>query len=974
MKKILACLLTLCMVLSMVGVLGMSASAATAEYTMTQVYDGGNYGTSPAWGSVVTISSAEELNMLSAYVSAGKNTSGVTFKLTADITLNADTFAADGTWVEPDGTTAKTGTPVSFTPIGFVDGGAPLSFNGTFDGDGHTISGLYINSDQNDVALFSKVSSIGTVKDMTVKNSYVKGSFNVAAIVASLEYTQNGIPSVLNCTNAGYVVGSSSVAGIVATSTRSVIANCVNSGTVKGDVGVGGILSVAMGAAKVVNCLNTGSITAADSYAAGIVAGAQKGTFENNLNAGTIAISDEDHINTAGAIIAMLIDDTPSLKGNFYLKDSAPFAVAETTEDDSTVALVKTADELKAPAMVAELNLYPLRSDVAQAWTFGNTTPVLSGALPVATVETASGKYVAAGSLADAAKMVGEGKKVTVIRHSAISGGEIGGTYTLDLGNYTTYVSSALTVSTGTVTVTDSGKLGHLNAQNCSAFKLQGGNLRIEKGSFTSTSTYAVSNEGTGILSIYGTPYLQGVDGDVFVAYSNTLVGNNGAAEPTAYTGGSILVACGFEISETTVIAKSFNENIIKVKDFNASKYVLQYSENGDVGAAKIAYGSWGVFGAMLALAALLFVITAVRTSSFKKRMKNYVIIPFLPALGYFTEKQLIALAAGAAVLLIALITMIAKGVSQKKKESAAKAAKAAKGQKKATPVAEKPVKEEAVVEEPVAEETVAEEAVVEEPVAEETVTEEAVVEEPVAEETVAEEAVVEEPVAEETVTEEAVVEEPVVEEADVEESADAANDAEEADVEEETPVTPEAAPAVASPKSDDGTDRLVIAQTDANGNVIYSTYKKSFTARMIQAPADVQERYETLKNALLSYKKVNARTSWSYESFKCGREQLAKFAIRGKTLCLFLALDPEKLEDSKYNVADAGSAKKYATVPCRLRLTSKRSVKWGLELIEMLAEKEQLVKNPKFKAQKYLKEYASTEELIEQNLIKKIH
>ena len=169
------------------------------------------------------------------------------------------------------------------------------------------------------------------------------------------------------------------------------------------------------------------------------------------------------------------------------------------------------------------------------------------------------------------------------------------------------------------------------------------------------------------------------------------------------------------------------------------------------------------------------------------------------------------------------------------------------------------------------------------------------------------------------------------------------------------------------------GAEKLVIAETDATGNIVYSTYKKSFTARMIQAPADVQERYEILKNALLSYKKVNARVSWSYESFKSGRTQLAKFAIRGKTLCLFLALNPAELEESKYNIADVGSAKKYETVPCRLRLTSKRSVKWGLELIEMLAGKTELVKNPKFTAQKYLADYQSTEDLIAQNLIKKI-
>jgi hypothetical protein len=167
--------------------------------------------------------------------------------------------------------------------------------------------------------------------------------------------------------------------------------------------------------------------------------------------------------------------------------------------------------------------------------------------------------------------------------------------------------------------------------------------------------------------------------------------------------------------------------------------------------------------------------------------------------------------------------------------------------------------------------------------------------------------------------------------------------------------------------------DRVVVAETDANGNVIYSAYKKSFLARVIQSPVEVQERYETLKNALLSYKKVNCRTSWSYDSYKTGRKQLAKFAIRGKSLCLFLALDMSELEGSKYNVADAGSSKKYETVPCRLRLSSKRSVKWGLELIEKLAEKEGLVKNPKFKPQTWSIESETTETLIEKGLIKKI-
>ena len=166
--------------------------------------------------------------------------------------------------------------------------------------------------------------------------------------------------------------------------------------------------------------------------------------------------------------------------------------------------------------------------------------------------------------------------------------------------------------------------------------------------------------------------------------------------------------------------------------------------------------------------------------------------------------------------------------------------------------------------------------------------------------------------------------------------------------------------------------DQVVVAERDAAGNMVYSVYKKSFMARLIQSDKEVQERYETVKNALLSYKKVNSRVSWSYDSFKSGHTQLAKITIRGKTPYLYLALDPASLEGSKYNVTDAGKAKKYSTVPCRLRLTSKRSVKWATELVDVLAEKNGLVKNPKFQPETYVSENETTEALIEKGLIKK--
>ena len=60
-RRILACLLTLCMMLGLVSALGFSAAAAPTTYTMTALYNGGDMTVEPASNDVVTISSAEEL-------------------------------------------------------------------------------------------------------------------------------------------------------------------------------------------------------------------------------------------------------------------------------------------------------------------------------------------------------------------------------------------------------------------------------------------------------------------------------------------------------------------------------------------------------------------------------------------------------------------------------------------------------------------------------------------------------------------------------------------------------------------------------------------------------------------------------------------------------------------------------------------------------------------------------------------------
>lgn len=247
--------------------------------------------------------------------------------------------------------------------------------------------------------------------------------------------------------------------------------------------------------------------------------------------------------------------------------------------------------------------------------------------------------------------------------------------------------------------------------------------------------------------------------------------------------------------------------------------------------------------------------------------------------------------------------------------------------------------------------------------------------EEPTAEETPAEEEPAEPqpapaaPVPEEETDRPA---EPSPEETSEEEQAPA----EEPAAEDNIPDTEESAPAEGADVTGELSDLIVTSETDEAGTVttggrrIYVMYNRSFTAKLIQAGETVQAKYGRLKNELLSYKKVRSRMSWTNDSFRLGRETVAKFALRGKTLSLYLALDPASLEGTKYRYEDASSVARYAAVPVRLKLKSDRSVKYAAELIARLAE-EKGAPRADTPAVDYTMPYESTEALIKRGLIK---
>jgi hypothetical protein len=114
--------------------------------------------------------------------------------------------------------------------------------------------------------------------------------------------------------------------------------------------------------------------------------------------------------------------------------------------------------------------------------------------------------------------------------------------------------------------------------------------------------------------------------------------------------------------------------------------------------------------------------------------------------------------------------------------------------------------------------------------------------------------------------------------------------------------------------------------------------YDKSFMAKFIQLTDESKVFYTTLKNYILSYKKTRSCVSWKYDSIHLGKKPIAKFAIRGRTLCLYMALNPDDYTNSKYKVERTNS-KKFEDVPCLYRIKNQRRVAYAKELISVLAE-----------------------------------
>ena len=118
-----------------------------------------------------------------------------------------------------------------------------------------------------------------------------------------------------------------------------------------------------------------------------------------------------------------------------------------------------------------------------------------------------------------------------------------------------------------------------------------------------------------------------------------------------------------------------------------------------------------------------------------------------------------------------------------------------------------------------------------------------------------------------------------------------------------------------------------------------YVRYKYGFEAKLRTSSDEVKERYAELVKEILSYKDVKISSSFRGQRIYKGKKTLGQIFMRGKTVCVAFALDPNDFVGTKYSGIDVSDKKRFVKTPMMYRLSSMRRVEYAKFLIMRLAE-----------------------------------
>ena len=172
---------------------------------------------------------------------------------------------------------------LSWEPIGKNDYG--YQYCGTFDGNGKTITNLYINASQNNVGLFGYTSE-GTIKNLTFEYANVTNTGVFTGILVGYANTSNfqNIKISKTC----QMKGGKETGGIAGDFNGNAY-NCVNYATVQGNYRVGGLFGYcSVENSSITTCANYGNVTATSTDAGGLVGYFISGTIQDCANYGDV--------------------------------------------------------------------------------------------------------------------------------------------------------------------------------------------------------------------------------------------------------------------------------------------------------------------------------------------------------------------------------------------------------------------------------------------------------------------------------------------------------------------------------------------------------------------------------------------------------------------------------------------------------------------------------------------------------------
>lgn len=264
-----------------------------AKGTPVELFGGGDGGENTPY----LIQTQEHLSQLATDVNAGFSYGGLFFSLENDLSLT-------GNW----------------TPIGAKIDSKERVFNGSFEGNSHSISNLNVVKDTDGAGLFGFTGTGSIIRNLTISSGKVElvGTYKYYAAgiagsnqgtiencvnhasVTGYNYTAgivgNSKGNIINCQNTGLIVGMENTAGI-AGGNNAITSKCQNTGNVVGSEYTGGVVGICDGGI-IRDCYNTGNVimtTCPRDYSkVGGVSGYLTGTMERCYNTGTVMVNSEN--------------------------------------------------------------------------------------------------------------------------------------------------------------------------------------------------------------------------------------------------------------------------------------------------------------------------------------------------------------------------------------------------------------------------------------------------------------------------------------------------------------------------------------------------------------------------------------------------------------------------------------------------------------------------------------------------------